>query len=1010
MYMTQQETTKLTLFSGLTHRSVLAISGITLIIISVLVILGWIIKIPFLIQIKPYSAPTSFNTALGLLFLGLTITMLLYDKKQLVRIFSIVPLLIGTLTLAEYIFNINLYIDQLFVKPFLSSGEEFPGRPSIYALVSLIFYAVLYIILTIQKGIKYSAAIVLFGGVIVFAFSSATLFEYLLGIQLPPIKVTNVPVPTAIGFLLNGIVLIYITADKFPLYKRTFTFPLLILIAGLTFTVTTYLTLRQAEKLSLNNRTDVVLHSIKAKIKSAFESHINALERMVKRWELRGRTPEAEWYFDAQLYIDHIKSLIAVCWIDPNFNVQREVAKIQSKELCKIHFSTNTNRKALYDYASIDRDIRAVLLVDKNGKQIIQVVIPIFVKNKFDGLLISWIDPNIFFSEVLIEPIALGYFLNVTFNGNVIYNNYEELDIESTEWQRESMIYQYASASLLKIIPSSELITKSRTTLPTIVFISGSLITILFAFVYFQNQKITAKSNEIGEININLKNEVEERKLKEEQLQKSEAKYSELIEQASDGIMIADNLGNYEVANRKACETLCYSKEEILKLNIKDLISEEEIKIKPLRFDELQAGKTIISERNLKRKDGTFVLCEISSKILSDGRLQDIFRDITERKKAEEIIKKLSNAVEQAADCIYITDKSGNIEYANPTFYKLTGYSKEETIGNTPRILKSGMHTKEFYKDLWQTLLSGKSFIGLFINKRKKGELYYSQNTITPIIDNTGNITNFVCTAKDITEIIKAEEAIRKLNEELEERIKQRTAQLEQINKELEAFSYSVSHDLRAPLRAIDGFAQILYEDHSDKLDANALRNISVIRENAKNMDELIDNLLTFSRLSRQEVHKNSINMNQVAQDVWNTLKQFLPERKINIKIGKLPKGYGDLAMIKQVVTNLLSNSIKFTRPRETAEIEITGSKSKKETLYSIRDNGVGFNMQYADKLFTVFQRLHSDKEFEGTGIGLAIVQRIINKHGGRVWADSKLNEETTFYFSLPNKENSYGT
>lgn len=230
------------------------------------------------------------------------------------------------------------------------------------------------------------------------------------------------------------------------------------------------------------------------------------------------------------------------------------------------------------------------------------------------------------------------------------------------------------------------------------------------------------------------------------------------------------------------------------------------------------------------------------------------------------------------------------------------------------------------------------------------------------------------------------------------------TAQLENTNKELEAFSYSVSHDLRAPLRGIDGFSRVVLEDYAEKLDDEGRRYLNIIRSNTQKMGQLIDDLLLFSRLGRQELRASGIDMGKLAKAVSEELKLAVPERKLKFNIDALLPAQGDQAMIRQVFVNLLSNAVKFTRPKERAVIEVDGRSEGNENVYTVKDNGVGFDMQYVNKLFGVFQRLHSSEEFEGTGVGLAIVQRIIHRHGGRVWAEGKVGEGARFYFSLPAK------
>jgi PAS domain S-box-containing protein len=330
------------------------------------------------------------------------------------------------------------------------------------------------------------------------------------------------------------------------------------------------------------------------------------------------------------------------------------------------------------------------------------------------------------------------------------------------------------------------------------------------------------------------------------------------------------------------------------------------------------------------------------------------------------------------------------------------GYSEEEALQLNVHCLTTPGKVEE-QKEFTRRLMAGET-ITSFETQRvtKDGRVLDIWMTVTKLMDGAGKPIGIASTERDITERKREEEEIRKLNAELEQRVHERTRRLEEANKELESFSYSVSHDLRAPLRHVQGYVDMLAREAEGQLSDEGRRYLKTITDASREMGELIDNLLAFSRMGRAEMIETTVNLDSLVRDTLRDLQPATRQRNLVWKIPPLPAVQGDAAMLKLALANLLGNAVKFTRPRDPAQIEIgrDGMEGERVILF-IRDNGVGFDPQYAHKLFGVFQRLHRADEFEGTGIGLANVRRIISRHGGRTWAEGALDRGATCYFTL---------
>lgn len=615
----------------------------------------------------------------------------------------------------------------------------------------------------------------------------------------------------------------------------------------------------------------------------------------------------------------------------------------------------------------------------------------------------------------------------------------------------------------------------------------------------------------------------------EEALKHSESLYQRLLEQAADGIFLADADGKYCIVNSMACAMTGYTHDELLQMTITDLIAPADLTQRPLRLDNLQNDKPLLIERQICRKDGSVMPVEVSAKLLEGNWVQAIVRDISDRQQAATQLRFQVQLLDNVQESVVATDLEGNVLYWGKGAEALYGYPADQVLGQPITfILPAGNEAVE--QQRLQHVLQEGWWRGQYLQRRRNGPLFWADTLISLMRDDQGQACGFIgidrdvtaskqaeqnlrnseerfrsaivdapfpimiyadkgeivqlnqvwteltgyrqadlptlqhwlqqaiepqqsqnldsiapffrlesplrtakltvlttmgdrriwsfkvtplapssdgrhlviAMAVDITEQTQAEADLQHLNQTLESQVAQRTTQLEAMNRELDSFAYSVSHDLRAPLRHINGFVTILRQE---LVRQGAIANdktahyLKVIESSSQTMVALIEGLLLLSRTGRQPMRLQSVDLKQLVDRAIALVKaEFATATEVQFTIYPLPSMQADATLLQQVFTNLIHNAVKFSSQRSTAQIEI--GVLPNQTIF-IRDNGVGFPMDHADQLFGAFQRLHSQQEFAGTGIGLAIVERIIRRHDGQIWAESQLDQGTCFYFKL---------
>jgi len=496
-------------------------------------------------------------------------------------------------------------------------------------------------------------------------------------------------------------------------------------------------------------------------------------------------------------------------------------------------------------------------------------------------------------------------------------------------------------------------------------------------------------------------------------LRQSEERFRGFADAVPDLLYTTDVNGVLTYASPSAAVLMGWSPEEAVGRSFVDFLPPEQVPPAAAAFRAaIEEGAPANNlPLTVRRKDGTFFFGELNGRRISTtGAVAGtigLIRDVSGRKRAEEELREAHRLLTK----VQALAKLGGWNYEADTrtitwtdeVYRIHGVGVDFDPSNVEKALAfyEPEDRRTIAAAFQRAVTTGEPYDLELRFVRADGERLWVRTMCEPVLEN-GTVGRVTGTIADITERKRAEQQIRELNATLERRVAERTAELQSANRELEAIVYSIAHDLRAPLRAVDGYSGILEEEYGSRLDEEGRRLLGVVRAGAHGMDRLIGDLLEYSRTGIAELHREPVDLQAEADAAYAEVATEEARLTIRFSVGELPQAEGDAALLRRVWCNLLANAIKFTLPREERAIEVGGSSEGGVATYWVRDSGVGFNQAYAGKLFKIFQRLHAAEAFEGTGVGLAIVQRIVNRHGGRVWATGELGRGATFFFTLP--------
>lgn len=1014
------------------------------VVIGALVVFGWRADSPACRDLFLSAGEVRPNSGLLFLLFGLAILWQpdAGSARGWKRSWTCIGLgcVVAWLTLLEFWADVNLGIDALLIPTALQQKMLDSARMSDNSAFGFSFVGIALIAL---QGYAKSSWRPMFAGLLsclcvsLAAFAVTGWFLALpTSFQLE--SVGQMTLPTGIGQLVLSIGLMALALKRShrggDVEVRWLPFALS--VGVMTLACMLWLGIRLGERTQIRGMVFRATTNVERLVAAEVEARMLTLAIVARQWESRRERTLGDWEFDASVFQRHYSDVEVIAWINRSNVVQwamsegsREM-KVGDDVTEDVRFGEFFRGERIRRRVGISSVFELKPVADDAVEDVRRIprgfvlTAPVVDSGEFLGFIAGVFRSGPMLSGLLTE-VTQGFHLRIHDHGLPFYLS-SEVEDDVVHWEREGLVRLPESKLVpnghdlwrLRVWPRQDTLEEMRSPLGVASVVGGAVLAVLLGLSVYFVQASREKARELVAINRNLGDEVKERRQVQDALKESQSRLQAIMDNTSAVIHLKDAEGRYLLVNSQFERLFHLKKDEMIGRTDYDVFPKQ--MADSFRANDqraLDATGPITIEEIAPHDDGLHTYISIKFPMMdADGKcvgVCGISTDITDRKVAEAKLRDSHQALELAHDRLRgILEGTKDRIVALDLKYRFLSFNsafKEDFEKRYETEIRAGQRVMDVLGsrpddlerlfDRWMRAMRGEQF-EIEEQIRENGEVVcYEEHRFSPIRSESGVLIGATQLTRDISERRQSEMERNELLVELANR----NDQLIAANKELEAFSYTVSHDLRAPIRHIDGFVRLLERGSGGELDEKSARYLGLISDAARRMGMLIDDLLSFSRMGRAEIRLAPVNMRGLIDEVCRELQPETEGRVIEWNIADLPPAHADAGLIRQVWTNLISNALKYSRKRAEAEIEIGFDDSKEnEIVYFVRDNGVGFDMKYVERLFGVFQRLHSESEFDGTGIGLATVRRIVHRHGGRTWAEGRIEHGATVSFAMP--------